>query len=572
MGKLIDTKQLGINTNKKIGKIIVNALCKILKINKLNNLFDEIENKNNVKNVCEKILEIKNINTNVKGTQIDQAVKKTGAQIIICNFPHGALDAIIILNEVLKVRNDVKILANELFENIEFLKNYILKINKQRTNNNKENIRNIKNFKKHIEEKKGVVIVFPALNIATYQKGFSKFKDNEWNQKTLKLILKSNAEILPITICGRNSMKYHILRKINHRLGQITLIREFVRKENETIDILIGKTFEQNIINKIKTTKELEILTRANMILMRNIREEGYDNKKNNTNNKEKIKINNTDNKNNKIAQTLKNIIKESAEVEIMNFDEKLKVYENNTVSSFVVEKKTNNELNNLCKENFKNIQNKNHKHCVVVVEKKTDDIITIAEIGYGQKIINKQGVDGFYLYKNFDVSHKLLGMLEKTIEIGQIAIIGKKQKEEEKIEIEIENIIQSVKNIIKNNDKYNKIIMETEICNSESYTARRLVVNRVVEYDYDNHYKKLIHPHNSIGKLMSPILDHQSMRVISKIGAFGHFIKDADNQYVSNGGVMKMINNHNGKVIGINSSMSEGRGVISVLISVPGK
>jgi putative hemolysin len=166
-----------------------------------------------------------------------------------------------------KARNDFRILAHRVFRKSEQLNNVILPISfddtKEASKLNIETRTSALNFL----NSGGAVGIFPGGTVSTALKPFSEPKDPSWRNFTAKMIIKSEAKVIPIFFEGYNSRVFQLASHIHYNLRMGLLIREFKSKVGNPVKISIGKP-----------VCEKEIRTRAGnpRILMDFLREQTY--------------------------------------------------------------------------------------------------------------------------------------------------------------------------------------------------------------------------------------------------------------------------------------------------------
>ena len=195
------------------------------------------------------------------------SIPKHGPLIIIANHPFGILDGLILGYIMSKARNDFRILAHRVFRKSEQLNEVILPISfdytKEASKLNIETRTSALNFL----NSGGAVGIFPGGTVSTALKPFSEPKDPSWRNFTAKMIIKSEAKVIPIFFEGYNSRVFQVASHIHYNLRMGLLIREFKSKVGNPVKINIGKP-----------VCEKEIRTRAGnpRILMDFLREQTY--------------------------------------------------------------------------------------------------------------------------------------------------------------------------------------------------------------------------------------------------------------------------------------------------------
>lgn len=70
----------------------------------------------------------------------------------------------------------------------------------------------IKQCFSHID-KEGLLVIFPAGKVSTYQNDKTYITDAQWNRLAVQIATKKQAPILPVFISGSNSQIFHRLGK-----------------------------------------------------------------------------------------------------------------------------------------------------------------------------------------------------------------------------------------------------------------------------------------------------------------------------------------------------------------------
>ena len=201
------------------------------------------------RNFWEVIVERYNIEMNIVEGSLDDIPKK-GPVVIVSNHPFGILDGLLLGYILSKTRKDFKIIANRVFRKAKDLDDVILPISFEE--NREGNIQNINTRNKAIcfLQSGGIVGIFPGGTVATSAKLFSRPLDPFWKRFTSKLILKSDATVVPIFFGGSNSRLFQIASHLSYNLRMALLIREFGRKVDRKVDIAIGKKIDSKYLQK----------------------------------------------------------------------------------------------------------------------------------------------------------------------------------------------------------------------------------------------------------------------------------------------------------------------------------
>ena len=102
----------------------------------------------------------------------------------------------------------------------------------------------------------GCVGIFPGGTVSTSVKPFGKAMDPSWRKFTARLIAKSKAQVVPIYFEGSNSRLFQIASHLHYNLRMALLIKEFRRRTNDKVSVVVGEAFSDHKINGYKKSAE----------------------------------------------------------------------------------------------------------------------------------------------------------------------------------------------------------------------------------------------------------------------------------------------------------------------------
>ena len=154
--------------------------------------------------------------------------------IIVANHPLGSLDGIGLLDAVLSIRPDAKIVVNELLMHIERLQPFALPVDNMSNQTSRQQLRSIQS---HLASG-GALIMFPAGEVSRWR--LSGIQDGQWNSSFVRLALRYRAPIVPVLVRGRNSRFFYGLSFLIKPLSTALLIREMFKHRNARISARVG--------------------------------------------------------------------------------------------------------------------------------------------------------------------------------------------------------------------------------------------------------------------------------------------------------------------------------------------
>lgn len=385
--------------------IIVRILKRILYSKTIEEFLTINKNKYGIE-IVEELFEYLNFTYSVSNKDIKK-VPSEGRLIVVANHPIGSLDGLSILKLIYEIRKDVKIVVNDFLYSIENLRSFFIPVDvfgNHLTRNSYEEIG------KHLENE-GAIIIFPAGEVSRLK--WLTVTDKKWNSGAVSFAKKYKSPILPIFIDGKNSWYFYLISTINKKLSTLLLIHELFNKKDKTLSIIIGdpipaKSFTENLITGYYQTKLL--------------RKHVYNLKKPNKN----------------IFVTEKNIIhpidrklikKEINKANILGTTEdNKKIILTNKIDS----PNTLNEIARLRELTFRKVGEGTGKrydldlfdeyyYHLIVWDENELEIVGAYRLGFGNEIINKYGVQGFYTNTLFNFGNEFIEKyLPLSIELGR--------------------------------------------------------------------------------------------------------------------------------------------------------
>lgn len=169
-------------------------------------------------------------------------IPKTGGLIVVANHPHGMVDGMVMAELVGRKREDFLILTRSLISGVKEISQFMLPVPFPHEENAfKDSIKMRQTAMAHLKNG-GVIILFPAGQVASSDSLFGPAIEGEWNPFTAKMIQRSGATVLPIYFPGQNSRLYLMADRVSATLRQGLLLHEVVHSLNKPQKPVVGKT------------------------------------------------------------------------------------------------------------------------------------------------------------------------------------------------------------------------------------------------------------------------------------------------------------------------------------------
>lgn len=237
------------------GTVVASLAMAVTGLNRINRIFSHISQYQGIE-FAGKLIEYLNVKCKINENELAN-IPKEGPFIIVSNHPFGAIDGIILLSQIGKIRPDIKILTNFLLSYIPNLEESFFPVNPFTDRPGlRSSFTGLKKAKEHIEAG-GAIAFFPAGEVSSNRNKEKIVKDIEWQPSVVKLIKNAGLPVVPIFFTGQNSAFFHFLGKIHPMLRTVRLPHELSNKRNKEIELKIGMAIPASEIEDFASTEEL---------------------------------------------------------------------------------------------------------------------------------------------------------------------------------------------------------------------------------------------------------------------------------------------------------------------------
>jgi putative hemolysin len=196
------------------------------------------------------------VGVNVEVREADRAkVPAQGAAVVVANHPFGLLDGAVLLNFLLHVRPDVKILVNHVLTSIAELRPWSIYVDTLQ-GGGQRNLAGLKQARAWLRQG-GMLAVFPAGEVSHWDLRQGQSSDPQWNQSAGWLLRQTEATAVPAYFPGTNSVAFHALGMLHARLRTLRLPDELLRQKGRKIEIRIGAPITSDTLSRLRTEEEV---------------------------------------------------------------------------------------------------------------------------------------------------------------------------------------------------------------------------------------------------------------------------------------------------------------------------
>lgn len=191
----------------------------------------------------EMILAARNIVVNVSRHETIRIPRK-GPCIVVSNHPLGAMDGVALLSEMLRLRSDVKIIANEILHEVAELREYIFPVDVVGSNAVAKNATAMRAAYRHVAAG-GMLIAFPAGEVSALRHFPPGIHDRRWSEHMSRLAKSTAATVVPAYVKARNSGLFYAAGCLHPFVRTLMLVREMLRFRDRSMDIVFGSPIRQ---------------------------------------------------------------------------------------------------------------------------------------------------------------------------------------------------------------------------------------------------------------------------------------------------------------------------------------
>ena len=171
-------------------------------------------------------------------------VPTEGPLVFVANHPYGGIEGLALVRELMRVRPDIKVLANRLLSRVVELDDVSIWVNPFGGEAaQKSNIGALREALRYVR-KGGALLVFPAGEVS-HLKARAKFDwsvlDPKWQASIARLIQAAKATVVPMYIEGRNSNLFQLAGLISPLLRTALLPRELLARRKSTLHARVGR-------------------------------------------------------------------------------------------------------------------------------------------------------------------------------------------------------------------------------------------------------------------------------------------------------------------------------------------
>jgi putative hemolysin len=174
-----------------------------------------------------------------------ERVPAQGAAIVIANHPTGAMDGLLLLSALRRVRGDVRILGNHWLTRVPEMRERTIPLDVHATRPS-QRLTALRSARRWLAGG-GVLVIFPAGAVARRVEADTSI-DEPWSPGVLALARWSGAPVVPVHLAARPSRSLRWAARLHPWLATALLPRELLRQRGRRVPVAVGQPIEASHI------------------------------------------------------------------------------------------------------------------------------------------------------------------------------------------------------------------------------------------------------------------------------------------------------------------------------------
>jgi putative hemolysin len=239
--RLIDLRG-GIDgaVKRSLFRLIEKPVESVLSLSTVNRLYAESLSPHESRNYFGRVLEVLNIQYKVSDE--DRAkIPTSGPVVVVANHPFGGADGVVLGDLLTGVRNDVRLMGNQLLASVPQLRDQVIAVD---AFGGRDAIRsNVAPMKACVRwlRQGGVLGIFPSGTVSHLKVRDACISDPAWHANVAALVRRTGATVVPVFFEGRNSMMFQLAGLVHPGLRTALLPKELLKRSHSKLTVYVGR-------------------------------------------------------------------------------------------------------------------------------------------------------------------------------------------------------------------------------------------------------------------------------------------------------------------------------------------
>lgn len=197
-------------------------------------------------------------------------IPASGPVAVVANHPFGALEGIILAWMLLRVRSDVRVMANFLLQRMPQMQQTLIAVNP--FDNGSLRTENLRGLRRSVEwlRQGGALGIFPAGEVSHWDAAQRCVTDPPWNPNIARLIRQTQAAAAPVYFEGGNGLAFQLSGLLHPRLRTAQLGHQLLNKRNRLMEVRVGSPIPAAMLAESGDDYDASALLRNRVYLLAN--------------------------------------------------------------------------------------------------------------------------------------------------------------------------------------------------------------------------------------------------------------------------------------------------------------
>ncbi|HEY0685070.1 MAG TPA: GNAT family N-acyltransferase [Steroidobacter sp.] len=231
-----------------VGPLILNVAERALALQRLANIHRQLAGRDlSPEQFAGEALEILQVRFEIDAARLD-LIPKSGPVAVVANHPYGGLEGLYVLQLLLGLRPDSKLIGNQLLQRIPELRDVIIPVDAfGGARAAKANGRGMRAALRHVQDG-GLIVLFPAGAVSHLHLSAGRVCDPPWNPTAARFLRMAGCPVVPMHFGGGNSSIFQTLGLLHPRMRTVMLTHEFLNKRNHVIPVTVGRAIKASTL------------------------------------------------------------------------------------------------------------------------------------------------------------------------------------------------------------------------------------------------------------------------------------------------------------------------------------
>lgn len=236
--------------------ILARSVEHLLQLSRLNRLYGALKQSDDSRYFPDRALDLLNVRADTQAA--DWAVfPRHGPVVVVANHPSGVVEGLLLMRLLHSIRPDCRVLLNALLDRVPECHDFAFFVNPfggpAATQYNRTGMKSAFRWL----HDGGVLLVFPAGEVARMNWSAQQINDPPWNANIARMIRLTNASMVPIHVHAANSPLFHLAGWVHPRLQTALLPQELLKKRNSVLRIEMGRPIPSDRIQRFESDATL---------------------------------------------------------------------------------------------------------------------------------------------------------------------------------------------------------------------------------------------------------------------------------------------------------------------------